>query len=70
MEVFLWQENTKNVYFIQWSIKAHQQWEIPLIGYILPIQKVNFTVGIRGATQAQAIRLETIVIVMMELLSI
>ena len=69
MEVFLWQENTKNVYFIQWSIETHQQWEIPLIGYTLPIQRVIFNVGIPGATQAQGIR-SGIIVILVELLFI
>ena len=69
MGVFVWQENTKNVYFIQWSINALQQWEIPLIGYVLLIQKVSFTVVIPGAIQVQGIRLKITVIVIPELSS-
>ena len=69
MEVFVWQENTKNVYFIQWSIETNQQWEIPLIGYTLPIQRVIFTVGIPGAIQVQVIR-SGITAILVELLFI
>ena len=70
MEVFLWQENTKNVCFIQWSIKALQRWEIPLIGYTLPIQRVIFNAVIPGAIQFKGIRLKITVIVILKLSSI